>query len=146
MFFLMFLMGSSALLLILIILVQKGKGGGLTGAFGGAGSQSAFGAKAGDVFTKITVGLASFWIFTCMLTVWILNQGDEVVQVDEPTITQGTGAGAGSSEDVPPMNPDGSANTSEEESSDDTSSDDSSADDSETSSESTDASSEEASE
>ena len=43
-------------------MLQRGKGGGLAGALGGMGGQSAFGTKAGDLFTKITVGVASFWI------------------------------------------------------------------------------------
>ncbi|RLS51073.1 MAG: preprotein translocase subunit SecG, partial [Planctomycetota bacterium] len=41
----------SSLFLILLVLIQRGRGGGLAGAFGGAGGQSAFGTKAGDVFT-----------------------------------------------------------------------------------------------
>lgn len=45
-------------LLILVILLQRGRGEGLTGAFGGSGGSSAFGAKTGDVFTWITVVLA----------------------------------------------------------------------------------------
>ena len=44
-----------SLFLMMLILVQRGKGGGLTGALGGMGGQSAFGSKAGDAFTKITV-------------------------------------------------------------------------------------------
>ena len=40
----------TAVFLILLILVQRGKGGGLAGAFGGMGGQSAFGTKAGDTF------------------------------------------------------------------------------------------------
>ena len=48
--------------LIGIILLQRGRGGGLAGAFGGMGGQSAFGTKAGDVFTKITIYLATAWI------------------------------------------------------------------------------------
>ena len=43
-------------------MLQRGKGGGLAGALGGMGGQSAFGTKAGDLFTKITVGVAAFWI------------------------------------------------------------------------------------
>ena len=41
--------------LMLIILVQRGKGGGLTGALGGMGGQSAFGAKAGDATLCMTL-------------------------------------------------------------------------------------------
>jgi len=44
-------------LLIIIILLQKGKGGGLGAAFGGAGS-SAFGTRTGDVFTCLFLLLA----------------------------------------------------------------------------------------
>ncbi|HLA85702.1 MAG TPA: preprotein translocase subunit SecG [Thermoguttaceae bacterium] len=63
----------TALFLILIILVQKGKGGGLAGAFGGMGGQSAFGTKAGDLFTKITIGVAAFWIVLCLMSVGFLK-------------------------------------------------------------------------
>jgi preprotein translocase subunit SecG len=52
--------------LILLILVQRGRGGGLAGALGGMGGSSAFGAKAGDIFTRITIGVAAVWIITCI--------------------------------------------------------------------------------
>ncbi|MCC7338985.1 MAG: preprotein translocase subunit SecG, partial [Pirellulaceae bacterium] len=52
----------TSLFLVMLVLVQRGRGGGLTGALGGAGGQSAFGTKAGDLFTRITVGVASVWI------------------------------------------------------------------------------------
>ncbi len=58
-----------SLFLILLILIQQGKGGGLAGAFGGMGGQSAFGTKAGDLFTKITIGVAGVWIVLCILLV-----------------------------------------------------------------------------
>jgi len=51
------------ILLMIIILLQRGRGGGLAGAFGGAGGQSAFGTRAGDVFTKITAVMAIIWVF-----------------------------------------------------------------------------------
>jgi preprotein translocase subunit SecG len=41
-------------ILILVILIQKGRGGGLSGAFGGSGGTTAFGAKTGDVLTWAT--------------------------------------------------------------------------------------------
>jgi len=61
----MFLMAIVAIFLVMLVLVQRGRGGGLAGALGGAGGSSAFGAKAGDVFTKITVVTAAIWIILC---------------------------------------------------------------------------------
>lgn len=55
------------ILLILVVLVQKGRGGGLAGAFGGAGGHSAFGAKTGDVFTWITVALTFAFILMAVV-------------------------------------------------------------------------------
>lgn len=43
-----------SILLVLIVLIQKGRGGGLSGAFGGAGGHTAFGSKTGDVLTWAT--------------------------------------------------------------------------------------------
>jgi preprotein translocase subunit SecG len=63
--------------LIMIVLVQRGRGGGLTGALGGAGGQSAFGAKAGDVFTRITMVTAGIWIVLCVITVKMVGGGSD---------------------------------------------------------------------
>ncbi len=63
-----------SLFLILLVLVQRGRGGGLSGAFGGMGGQSAFGAKAGDTFTKVTVATAAIWILLCMLATGMLSK------------------------------------------------------------------------
>lgn len=60
--------------LIGLVLIQRGRGGGLAGAFGGAGGSSAFGTKAGDVFTRITIGVAAVWIILCMLLVVLANR------------------------------------------------------------------------
>jgi preprotein translocase subunit SecG len=59
----------SSSLLIVLVLIQQGRGGGLAGAFGGMGGQSAFGTKAGDVFTRVTIIVAAAWIFLCVVTV-----------------------------------------------------------------------------
>jgi preprotein translocase subunit SecG len=65
-FLIQFLMFVAALFLIVLIVLQRGRGGGLAGALGGMGGQSAFGSKAGDMFTKITSGVAIFWILLCI--------------------------------------------------------------------------------
>ena len=57
------------LFLILLVLIQRGKGGGLAGAFGGAGGSSAFGSRAGDTFTKITIYVAAGWILVIMILI-----------------------------------------------------------------------------
>ena len=62
-----------SLFLILLVLVQRGKGGGLTGALGGMGGQSAFGTKAGDAFTRITIFTTLGWITLCMVTIAWFN-------------------------------------------------------------------------
>jgi len=59
--------------LILLILIQRGKGGGLSAALGGGGGDSAFGAKAGDAFTRITIFSALAWIGLCMITIARFN-------------------------------------------------------------------------
>jgi len=79
----------TAVVLILLVLVQRGKGGGLAGALGGMGGQSAFGTKAGDMFTKITIGVASFWILLCMIAVGTLQRSESKV-----ALPSGVSAGA----------------------------------------------------
>lgn len=66
-----------ALFLIVLILLQRGRGGGLAGALGGMGGQSAFGTKAGDMFTRITSGLALFWILLCIVGLKYLSQTED---------------------------------------------------------------------
>ncbi len=73
-FFIGTLLTLSSLFLIALVLIQQGKGGGLAGAFGGAGGQSAFGTKAGDVFTRITIITALIWIFFCMLAIKLIGK------------------------------------------------------------------------
>jgi len=58
---------------MLVILLQRGRGGGLAGAFGGGGGSSAFGAKTGDVFTWITVALAGLFIVLAVVANFVLE-------------------------------------------------------------------------
>ena len=69
----------SGLLLIFLILIQRGKGGGLSGAFGGVGGSSAFGSRAGDLFTRITIILAAVWILLIMIQVKVVQNSKTTV-------------------------------------------------------------------
>lgn len=55
------------ILLIIVVLLQKGRGGGLGAAFGGAGS-SAFGTRTGDVFTWVTIVLTALFLLLAIGT------------------------------------------------------------------------------
>jgi preprotein translocase subunit SecG len=53
--------------LILIILIQKGRGGGLSGAFGGAGASGILGSKTGDFLTWVTIVLVGFFLILAVV-------------------------------------------------------------------------------
>src|SRR5438309_11690283 len=59
--------------LSLLTPIQRGKGGGLAGAFGGVGGSSPFGSKAGDTFTRVTIWVAAIWIVIIMAQVRATN-------------------------------------------------------------------------
>lgn len=52
-----------AIILILLILVQKGKGGGLSAAFGGGMGGGILGSKTGDFLTWFTIVLVGVFLF-----------------------------------------------------------------------------------
>ena len=98
-----------SLFLIFIILIQRGRGGGLSGALGGTG-QSAFGSRAGDEMTYITLIVSAIWIFLCVVCIWVLNPKDSKQFFNDDDIEQTGGeAGAG-------LNLGGGQDTSEEDS------------------------------
>ena len=69
--------------LILLVLIQRGKGGGLAGAFGGAGGSSAFGSRAGDKFTRVTIYVAIFWILLTMVMVRVIQPSEKAAPADQ---------------------------------------------------------------
>lgn len=69
-----FLVIGFSLFLMLIVLIQRGKGGGLAGAFGGAGGSSPFGSRAADQFVKITLWVAGVWVLLIMIHVKVVKQ------------------------------------------------------------------------
>ena len=55
------------LLLLVVVLMQQGKGGDIAAAFGGSGSQTAFGARAGaTVLTRATTVLGALFMVGSM--------------------------------------------------------------------------------
>jgi preprotein translocase subunit SecG len=93
----------TAIFLIVLILIQRGKGGGLAGAFGGLGGQSAFGTKAGDLFTRVTMGAALFWIILCMAAVSVLGTSQNIISED---------IGSGPARETAPQTPAGNPGSS----------------------------------
>jgi preprotein translocase subunit SecG len=101
--------------LVLVILVQRGRGGGLTGALGGMGGQSAFGTKAGDLFTRITIVVAAIWVLLSMASLKVLSSRSETAGLNPnarrnvptaPLVPGGAGAAVppatGDSKLIPP--------------------------------------------
>lgn len=63
-----------SLLLMGLILLQKNRGSGLSGAFGGVGGHTAFGTKTGDFLTWVTVGLAGVFIVLSITAVFVFER------------------------------------------------------------------------
>ncbi len=95
-----------SLFIIAIILLQRGKGGGLTGALGGLGGQSAFGVKAGDIFTRITAIAVLMWIFTCALACrWYKPEGLDIdADISSSSISTGSNGFGPGFEGIPSGN------------------------------------------
>lgn len=70
------------LLLIGIILIQKSKGGGLGLAFGGGGTESLFGSRAGNVLTKATIFLAIIFMVNTVALAILFARGHDATLMD----------------------------------------------------------------
>ena len=78
--------------LILVVLVQQGKGADIAGAFGGGGTQTAFGARgATTLLHKLTTGaFIGFIVLSLLLTLFQARQRPSVVKgVPQKTNAQG---------------------------------------------------------
>ncbi len=84
------LFAAVSLLMMLVILIQRPKGGGLSGAFGGAGgsAQAAFGAKTGDVLTWVTCVFFVLFLGLAMGLTWTIHAEVKAAKqaIQAPTI------------------------------------------------------------
>ena len=68
------------LLLLLVVLLQQGKGGDIAAAFGGSGSQAAFGARAGaTVLTRATTVLGALFMVGALVLAILGQRGPSSV-------------------------------------------------------------------
>ncbi len=77
------------MILIFAVLLQSGKAADLAGAFGGGGSQTAFGGRgSASLLSKVTTAAAILFMLTS-LGLWILSgrQGSSVVGGEKPPAT-----------------------------------------------------------
>ena len=74
-------------LLLMVVLLQQGKGGDIASAFGGSGSQAAFGARAGaTLLTRATTVLGALFMVGAMVLA-VMGQrgpGSVISGLDEP--------------------------------------------------------------
>jgi preprotein translocase subunit SecG len=73
----------TAVLLVLLVLIQRGRGSGLAGAFGGPGGHSAFGTKTADVLIKMTAVLGAVFFLLAIVTAWFMRP-EETVPREKP--------------------------------------------------------------
>lgn len=79
------LVGVSVMLMGLILL-QKNRGSGLSGAFGGVGGHTAFGTKTGDFLTWVTVAFTAFFLALSVIGVYVFVP-DKLIQDPTPQVS-----------------------------------------------------------
>jgi preprotein translocase subunit SecG len=81
-----------SVVLILIVLIQKGRGGGLSAAFGGGMASGILGSKTGDFLTWVTIVLVGVFLTLAVLMAKFYRElpsgefdADQTVQQEQPT-------------------------------------------------------------
>ena len=98
-----FVIGS--VVLILVVLIQKGKGGGLSGAFAGGMASGILGSKTGDVLTWLTISVASLFIVVALVLDkwWRPSMSGPASRTRAPITSTDTGRGpAQPTQEAPP--------------------------------------------
>ena len=84
--------------LILIILMQKGKGGGLSSAFGGGMAGGVLGSKTGDFLTWVTISLVGVFLLLAVIMAKFykpsVEDGDLTTQTSTQTVPDSNDAGS----------------------------------------------------
>jgi preprotein translocase subunit SecG len=75
------------LFLILLVLIQKGRGGGLSNAFGGGGGNTAFGSKTGDVLTWATSIVFGVFMLLAVGLNLVTNAREQKLHPKPPSVT-----------------------------------------------------------
>jgi preprotein translocase subunit SecG len=89
------------LALILIVLIQKGRGGGLSGAFGGAMASGILGSKTGDFLTWVTIILTGVFLTLAVIMAKFYRQSvgdygmEQPVRQQMPTTPEQAGPAGG---------------------------------------------------
>ena len=89
--------------LVLLILIQKGRGGGLSGAFGGAGGNTAFGTKTGDLLTWVTASVFVLFILLAMGLTWTSDSINARAMATIPVNVAADDTSGTSEADKPPL-------------------------------------------
>ncbi|MGE3181388.1 MAG: preprotein translocase subunit SecG [Phycisphaerae bacterium] len=77
-----------SMLLMIVVLLQRGKGVGLAGAFGGAGGTAAFGTKTGDMLTWITIVMFAIFIMLAVGLNFLFAAGKATISAPVPVASE----------------------------------------------------------
>jgi preprotein translocase subunit SecG len=77
-----------AMALMLIILIQKGKGGGLSAAFGGGLASGILGSKTGDFLTWLTIAMVGVFLTLAVVMAKFYKPSISDFGADQPQTTQ----------------------------------------------------------
>src|SRR4030042_5411419 len=77
-----------SVVLVLVVLMQKGRGGGLSGAFAGGMASSLLGSKTGDFLTWVTIILVAVFLTFAVLLARFYRPSVSGYDVEAPTTTQ----------------------------------------------------------
>ncbi len=89
------------IVLILVVLIQKGKGGGLSGALAGGMASGLLGTKTGDFLTWVTIGLVG--VFLTLAVVMAKFYKPEISEFGEPAPQQQSAPQQQEKSELPPV-------------------------------------------